>query len=122
MGDGSWIKGAVKVWAPPRLFEFSWHEGLDNPGAVDWFKDQTKSVLRIDLVETGDNQTLLNLLQFSPAQSAVGGATGWHHFAGERLSSYLDTVRCDDNPGRFDEIKKLYEYDARIRAPGCDTP
>lgn len=68
-------------------------------------------MLRIGLVETRNDRALLNLLEFSLAQSAVGGTAGWYHFAGERLSSYLDTGHCDDDPGRFDEIKELYEVD-----------
>ena len=77
-------------------------------GKPDWFEDKTKSLLRIDLVENADKQTLLRLIQFAPANNAVGGTAGWHHFAGERLKSFLETGEVVDNPDRFDELKALY--------------
>ena len=40
---------------------------------------------------------------------AVGGAAGWHHFAGERLTAYLRDGRVQDDPGRFERLRQLYE-------------
>lgn len=110
LGDGSWIDGTIKVWSPPHILEFTWHEHLQSPDAVDWFEPKTRSLLRIDLVSTGDSTTLLNLVQFQPADSAVGGTAGWHHFAGERLKSLLEDGRVIDRPDRFAELKLLYAH------------
>ena len=109
LGDGSWIDGTIKVWSPPHILEFSWHERLADPADVDWFEGKTKSLLRMDLVGTSPSTTLLNLVQFSPADCAVGGTAGWHHFAGERLRSFLADGRVGEDPDRFSELKLLYE-------------
>lgn len=106
LGDGSWIDGIVKVWRPPHIFEFTWQEQLEDE--PDWFEQRTNSMLRIDLVELSNSQTLLNLIQFAPESSAVGGTAGWHHFAGERLKSLLEVGTVDDSSGRFEELVKLY--------------
>jgi uncharacterized protein YndB with AHSA1/START domain len=106
LGDGSWIDGIVKVWRPPHIFEFTWQEHPDE--TPDWFEARTSSLLRIDLVELSNSQTLLNLIQFAPEQSAVGGTAGWHHFAGERLKCLLETGMVEDTSGRFDVLVKLY--------------
>lgn len=106
LGDGSWIDGLIKVWRPPHIFEFTWHEQLDD--RPDWFEACTNSMLRIDLVELSGSQTLLNLIQFTPESSAVGGTAGWHQFAGERLKSLLETGKVEDTSGRFEELVKFY--------------
>jgi len=106
LDDGSWINGIVKVWQPPHIFEFTWHESMDS--AADWFEQDTRSLLRIDLVKTGEEKMLLNLIQFAPEGSVIGGTAGWHHFAGERLSSYIDRGMVEDDPNRFTQLKLLY--------------
>ena len=106
LGDGSWIDGLIKVWRPPHILEFTWQEQpTNNP---DWYEAATCSLLRIDLVELGAAKTGLNLVQFMPAASAPGGAAGWHHFAGERLKSLLETGKVEDTAGRIEELLKLY--------------
>jgi len=106
LGDGSWIDGQIKTWRPPHILEFTWQE--QPAGDPDWYEAATCSLLRIDLVELGAAKTGLNLIQFMPAASAVGGAAGWHHFAGERLQSLLETGQVEDTAGRFEELVELY--------------
>ncbi len=106
LGDGSWIDGIVKIWRPPHIFEFTWREHVD--GNPEWFETYTSSMLRIDLVELAESQTLLNLIQFAPESSVIGGTAGWHHFAGERLKSLLEDGEVNDTSGRFEQLVKLY--------------
>jgi len=107
LDDGSWINGVVKVWQPPHIFEFTWHESIDS--GVDWFEQYTRSLLRIDLVSIGESKTLLNLVQFAPEGSVIGGTAGWHHFVGERLTGYIDRGTLEDDPKRFAQLKLLYD-------------
>lgn len=107
LGDGSWIDGIVKVWRPPHIFEFTWHETIE--GDPEWLEAITNSLLRIDLVELTDSTTLLNLIQFAAESSVVGGTAGWHHFAGERLTSFLKDGEVSDDLGRFGQLQELYE-------------
>lgn len=106
LGDGSWIDGTIKVWSPPHVFEFTWNDHQDE--GSDWFEGKTKSTLRIDLVQVGD-ETALTLVQFMPSGSEIGGAAGWHQFAGERLSQLLEGGQVVDDPSRFAALKRLYE-------------
>ncbi|MEM9624250.1 MAG: SRPBCC domain-containing protein [Pseudomonadota bacterium] len=110
LGEGAWIHGTIKVWRPPHILEFTWQEHLGH--APDWLETHTNSILRIDLVAQSASTTLLNLVQFAPADSAVGGAAGWHHFAGERLTAYLRDGRVRDDPGRFEQLRQLYAADS----------
>jgi len=107
LGDGSWINGSVKTWAPPHIFSFTWHESLDDPQNTLGFEEKTKGLLRIDLVEVDADQTVLTLIQFLPAADTVGGAAGWHDF-GEYLASYLKGEKIDYKAERFAELKALY--------------
>ena len=109
LADGSWINGKVKVWQPPYIFEFTWHETIS--AETDWFEQHTRSLLRIDLVAIAANKTLLNLIQFAPVNCVVGGTAGWHEFAGERLDSYIENGKVEDDPNRFAQLKTLYERD-----------
>lgn len=106
LGDGSWIDGQIKIWAPPHVLSFSWRE--DGMGG-EWYEAQTKSLLTIQLLQINQTDTALTLTQFAPRGCVVGGTAGWHHFAGERLKSLLENRRYDDRPGRFDELVALYE-------------
>ncbi|MEM7099709.1 MAG: SRPBCC domain-containing protein [Pseudomonadota bacterium] len=107
--DGSWIDGVIKTWSPPHILEFTWNNNSKQD--MPWFEPATCSQLRIDLVDLSSAQTRLNLIQFLPEQSTVGGTAGWHHFAGERLSQYLNHGEISEDPGRFQAIKLLYEKD-----------
>lgn len=109
LGDGSWIDGTIKVWRPPHIFEFVWQENIMEES--QWYEKNTQNLLRIDLVEVDKNTTLLHLIQFAPKDSVIGGAAGWHHFAGERLPKYLENIELLDDEQRFYQIKLLYEGD-----------
>jgi len=106
LGDGGWIDGQVKIWAPPHMLSFSWRE--DGSGG-EWYESQTKSLLMIQLLQTSATQTSLTLTQYAPRGSVVGGTAGWHYFVGERLKSLLEKQSFDDRPERFHELVALYE-------------
>ncbi|MEM9669384.1 MAG: SRPBCC domain-containing protein [Pseudomonadota bacterium] len=107
LGDGSWINGSIKIWAPPHVFSFTWHESLADPQNTIGYDEKTKGLLRIDLIEANADQTFLTLIQFLPAADTVGGAAGWHYF-GEILFSYLKGEKITYRTDRFEELKSLY--------------
>ncbi len=106
LGDGSWIDGQIKVWAPPHVLAFSWRE--DEFGG-EWYEPLTKSLLTIQLLQTTPEECELTLTQYAPRGSVIGGTAGWHYFAGERLKSLLENRAYDDRPERFRELVRLYE-------------
>lgn len=106
LGDGNWIDGEVKVYAPPHVLAFSWRE--DDTGG-EWYESQTKSMLTIQLLQITRTETSLILTQYTPEGSVVGGTAGWHYFAGERLKALLENRTYDDRPERFQELVALYE-------------
>ncbi len=104
IGDGGWLDGRIKVWAPPYILAFSWREEeLDAP----WFEPATKSLLHLQLLES-DNATQLTLQQYAPLGSVAGGAAGWHNFAATRLPIWVEEDRVDEQPERFNELHTLY--------------
>lgn len=107
LSDGSWIDGFVKVWAPPHVFSFTWHESLQDPQNTIGFDEKTKGLLRIDLIEAAQDRTVLTLVQFLPAADTVGAAAGWHYF-GENLVSCLNGEPINYDTERFEELKALY--------------
>ena len=108
LADGSWIDGEIKTFAVPHVFEFVWAE-YPCGQHPDWFEPSTQSSLRIDLVATSEQSTLLNLVQFSPADMAAGGSAGWHHFAGELLVELLEQGACKTKTDSFDTLLNQYE-------------
>ena len=103
IGDGSWLDGRVKVWAPPHVLELTWREHSGG----SWFEPVTKSLVRFELLATSAGTTSLTLVQFAPAGSVVGGTAGWHSFV-ERLQRLLAREPQVDDAGRFDELVSLY--------------
>ena len=87
LGDGSWIDGTIKTWAPPYLFEFTWH---DQSVAADGSVEAALcSIFRVDLIPLEADKTLLNLVQYLTQDNAVGGTAGWHQFAGYQTRSSI---------------------------------
>ena len=116
LGDGSWINGRITSWNPPHIFAFTWNDHLHDPENTAWYEHRTGSQLRIDLVSVGKNETLLNLVQFMPADHAAGGAAGWHHF-GENLADYLEKGEVMLRPERFEQLKAHYNIQMRTIEP-----
>ena len=107
LGNGGWIDGEIRVWRPPHLFEFSWND-VQRPETVEVLEPLTRSLVRFDLVENGRDRTMLHLMQFARAEDAVGGAAGWHEFAGERLPVYLAAGSVPADPNRFAVLRGRY--------------
>lgn len=94
------LNGTVKVMQAPYIFEFTWDDVNVAPGLV-----------RFDLVEVGDGETLVTLVQYIPASHILGAAAGWHEIL-ERLGTYIDTgvlVPPSEGDSRFEELKRVYQ-------------
>jgi uncharacterized protein YndB with AHSA1/START domain len=94
------LSGTVKVVQAPYIFEFTWDDRNDQPGLV-----------RFDLIEVAEGETLVTLVQYIPASQILGAAAGWHEIL-ERLGTYIDTrslVPRSAGDGRFEELKRVYE-------------
>jgi uncharacterized protein YndB with AHSA1/START domain len=97
LGDGSELNGKIKVFQPPRIFEFTWNETLDDPGLV-----------RFDLIELDEDRTLVTLVNLVPATDILPAAVGWHHLV-ERLQRLVggDIFPVSDDRGQ--ELYSLYK-------------
>ncbi len=105
LDDGAWIDGTIVTWSPPQLFEFTWKDSAEGE---DWYEPDSKSLLRIELESLGTAGTGLMLTQYMPFDMAIGGAAGWHHFAGERLKHLLESGEIPADDCRFEELRDLY--------------
>lgn len=107
LDDGASLNGTIKVWAPPHVFEFTWHDRPEASERPEWVEHRTKSLVRFDLVPCGDEETLISMIQYSPAEAAAGAAAGWHALF-ERLREYVETGRVETTEDRFEDLKPLY--------------
>jgi uncharacterized protein YndB with AHSA1/START domain len=107
LGNGDWIDGEIRIWRPPHLFEFSWNDVVPMDHVKN-LEPVTRSLVRFDLVENGHQRTMLHLVQFAGADVAVGGAAGWHEFAGERLPVFLASGAVPADPERFAVLHGRY--------------
>jgi uncharacterized protein YndB with AHSA1/START domain len=89
------MHGTVREFDPPRLLEYSWHEGRD------------ESVVRFELAVANGGTLLVLEHRSIPVDEVVGFGAGWHsHLDGLELA--LDG-RAHDWDGRFAELKPLYQ-------------
>lgn len=94
------LDGTVKVMQAPYIFEFTWDDRGQPPGLV-----------RFDLVEIAEGETLVTLVQYIPASQILGATAGWHEIL-ERLGIYIDTsalVPPSAGNARFEELKRVYD-------------
>jgi len=98
---GLGLDGTIKVFQPPHIFEFTWHEAYD----------PAMGLVRFDLVELENNQTLVTLVNSVPSTDAVPAAAGWHEIV-ESLGTYVGGGKAaplPKNENRFSELKAIYE-------------
>jgi uncharacterized protein YndB with AHSA1/START domain len=95
------ITGEVRVWDPPRVFEFSW----SNTHAPD-------SVVRYELAPHADGTRLVFTHMGMPHANSALMLPGWHNFF-DRLGSALAGVAPDGRSWR--ELQGIYvaQYDLR---------
>ena len=103
--SGSHVTGAILVWELHQLFEYEWHIA-PNP---DWFPHgEPESVIRWELRQDGDSDTILTVTHSSVTKStALRFAPGWHAYL-DRLEAILNNQVPPDFWHRFTEVKKLY--------------
>ena len=92
--------GKIKVFIPPHIFVFTWHDDYDDAGLV-----------RFDLVQVGSNITQVTLVQNVPCKDAIAAVAGWHELV-ERLGKYLisgKSVTVPENDARFRALYSMYE-------------
>ncbi|MGI9324108.1 MAG: SRPBCC domain-containing protein [Pseudomonadales bacterium] len=107
MENGAALNGTIVVMLAPYIFEFTWHDAPAESSEPQWLEHRTKSLVRFDLVELGDAETLATLTQYSPVIVAVGAAAGWDHLF-QRLAEYLHTGQVKEEVGRFERLKQRY--------------
>ncbi len=105
---GEEVNGTIKVKMRPYIFEFTWNDRPSEAKASEWIDHNTKSLVRIDLVELDATNTHLTLIQFNPAANSPGAAAGWHYIAGERLKLYVETGSVERAVDTFEELKQMY--------------
>lgn len=88
------MTGEVRVWAPPRVFEFSW----SNTHAPD-------SVVRYELAPQADGTRLVFTHQGMPYAYSALMLPGWHNFF-DRLGNALAGVAPDGKSWR--ELQETY--------------
>ncbi len=109
LGGEEDLSGTIVTMMKPHIFEFTWHDDLKKAANPEWIETATNSLVHFDLVEVAAETTLLTLISFAPLAGFVGASAGWHHLF-EVLTSYVETGDSATTDGRFDELKKLYEY------------
>jgi uncharacterized protein YndB with AHSA1/START domain len=108
LGDSEDLSGTITTMRAPYVFEFTWHDNLANASHPQWIEPQTNGLVRFDLTEVTEKDTLLTMVQFAPAASATGAAAGWHELF-ENIKSYMEKGAVNMTADRFSELKALYE-------------
>lgn len=75
------LDGRVKVFLPPYVFEFIWHEEYD----------PAEGLVRFDLIEQGPQSTLLTVINIVPFAHEVGASAGWLEIV-DSLSAYIQSA------------------------------
>ena len=94
------LDGQIKVFLPPHVLEFTWHEAYD----------PAMGVVRFDLIEVEGGKTQVTLTNFVPADDVVPASAGWHEIV-ERLGTYVrngEPVPVPEGDRRFKELESLY--------------
>jgi uncharacterized protein YndB with AHSA1/START domain len=99
-GDGLFpLDGEIKVFEPPRIFEFTWNESYD----------PAQGLVRLDLVELDEGSTQVTLIHTVPSIHGALATAGWHQLV-ERLGYFVETgAPPADDGDRFRELATMYE-------------
>ena len=108
LGENKEINGSIVTFLPPFVFAFTWHDDPEHAVRSEWLHHPTSSLVHYNLVVLSDTQTRLTLQQYTPQEVAAGAAAGWHHLM-ERLAQYVENGTIDEDPGRFETLKQLYQ-------------
>jgi uncharacterized protein YndB with AHSA1/START domain len=95
------LDGVIKVFQPPHVLEFTWHEQYD----------PAMGLVRFDLVELGPGKTEVTLVNFVPEGDVIFAAAGWHEIT-ERLQQYMvvrQAIPPAENDGRYKELCSFYQ-------------
>ena len=102
--SGSHITGDVLVWDLHRAFEYEWHISPNS----SFPHGEPESVIRWELKQDGDSDTLLTLTHSRLTKStSLGFAPGWHAYL-DRLEANLNNEELPDWMHRLGEVKELY--------------
>lgn len=95
------LDGEIKVFLPPYVFEFTWHEQYD----------PAQGVVRFDLIELDGDRTQVTLTNLVPSDDVVPASAGWHEII-ESLGAYFDSgeaVPVPEGESRFRQLEATYE-------------
>jgi uncharacterized protein YndB with AHSA1/START domain len=102
--SGYHTTGRIIAWDPQRVFEHEWHIA-PNPSLPN---GESESVIRWELKQDGDSDTLLTLTHSRLAKPiSLNFAPGWHAYL-DRLEASLNDEVPPDWVQRFGELKELY--------------
>jgi hypothetical protein len=103
--SGSHVTGNILVYDLHRVFEYEWQIS-PNPGRFP--HGEPESVIRWELKQDGDSDTLLTLIHSRVTKStALRFAPAWHAYL-DRLEAILSDQVPPDFWHRFAEVKELY--------------
>ena len=95
--EGSPVTGAVRVWEPPSVLEYTWV-----------ISGEIESVVRFEL-EADDGGTRMRLLHRAlPVEQEAGYAPGWHAYL-DRLATLIEGKPLPDWESRFVALRPDYE-------------
>jgi uncharacterized protein YndB with AHSA1/START domain len=104
--SGFHTTGHILVLEANSVFEHEWHIAPNSSLP----QGEPKSVIRWELEQDGDSDTLLTLTHSHLSKSlSLRFAPGWHAYL-DRLESNLDNEELPDWMHRFAEIKELYSF------------
>lgn len=102
--SGFHTSGNILIWEPNKTFEHEWHIA-PNPSLP---QGESHSIIRWDLEQDGDSDTLLTLTHRYLSKSiSLRFAPGWHAYL-DRLEADLDNKELPDWMHRFAEVKEFY--------------
>jgi uncharacterized protein YndB with AHSA1/START domain len=102
--SGSRVTENILVWDLHRVFEYEWHISSN----LMFPHGDPESVIRWDLKQDGDSDTLLIVTHSLLTKStALRLAPGWHAYL-DRLEAILNNQVPPDWAHRFVEVKELY--------------
>jgi uncharacterized protein YndB with AHSA1/START domain len=101
---GSHVTGDILVCDPVQVFEYEWH--ID--ASPIFPHGEPESVIRWELKQDGDSDTLLTLTHSHLTKStSLSFAAGWHAYL-DRLEAHLNNEELPDWMHRLGDVKDLY--------------
>ncbi len=96
------VTGSIKTFVPPYVLSYTWDQ-----------EGETTSLVQFDLIEIGDDETLITVVQTAlDSPVACDVATGWHSML-DRLVQFLDTGNyAPQDKARWQELYAAYQVNA----------